>query len=431
MNVVNVRLGELKPYDKNPRKNAAAVDKVEASIKEFGFKVPIVIGKDGTIIAGHTRYLAARSLGLEEVPCIIADDLSDTQIKAFRLADNKTAEFSEWDTGLLLEELDDLAEAHFEMERFGFTSKPEAFEDDFNVDEELEKIDQPITKLKSVWKLGRHRLLCGDSTALADVELLMDGLQADMVFTDPPYNVDYTGGTGLKIKNDNMKDKAFYQFLLQAFTSMYSVCKEGAAIYVCHADSEGLNFRMAFKDSGWDLKQCIVWIKNAIVMGRQDHHWQHEPILYGWKPGKAHTWYGGRKQSTVIKSEDGVFINKIKGAFQLTYNNGVKKVVIEVPEYRVLEASSDEVTTTWRVDKPLKNGEHPTMKPIALCARAIENSSKSGDVALDLFGGSGSTLIACEQLERTCYMMELDEKYCDGIVTRWERLTGEKAERVY
>ena len=207
----------------------------------------------------------------------------------------------------------------------------------------------------------------------------MENQLADMIFTDPPYNVDYKGSAG-KIMNDNMTDDAFYCFLLDAFKNMAQKSKEGAPIYVCHADSEGLNFRAAFREAGWDLKQCIIWVKHHFVMGRQDYQWQHEPILYGWKPGAAHKFYGDRKQTTV-----------------------------------------------WQIDRPMASREHPTMKPVALCAKAIENSSKAGDIVLDLFGGSGSTLIACEQLNRTCYMMELDPIYCDVIIKRWENLTGQKA----
>lgn len=429
MDIQTTSIKNIKPYEKNPRKNNAAVDKVAASIKEFGFQQPIVVDKDNIIIVGHTRYKAAQKLGLSEVPIVVAENLTDAQVQAYRLADNKTAEFAEWDMELLASELSSLSQADFNMEPFGFEHpKEEITEDDFDVDAALPEV--PITKPGDVWQLGRHRLLCGDATVLNDAQKLMAGAVADMVFTDPPYNVDYTGGTGLKIQNDNMENDQFYQFLYGSFVSMFAVTKPGGAIYICHADSEGLNFRKAMAESGWLLKQCIIWIKNALVMGRQDHHWQHEPILYGWKPGSKHNWYGGRKQSTVIKAEDGVFINATKDGYQLTFNNGTQKVVLNVPKYEVVAALSDEVTTTWQIEKPLKNGEHPTMKPIKLCARAINNSSAEGDNVLDLFGGSGSTLIACEQTVRSCYMMELDEKYCDVIIKRWEELTGQKAELI-
>lgn len=428
MKVQNVSIDSIKPYERNPRKNESAVEKVANSIKEFGFKQPIVVDANGVIVAGHTRWKAAKRLGMTEVPVIYANDLTPEQVKAYRLADNKTAEFAEWDAEMLGQELEDLYNADFDMQPFGFEPpKPEPEEDDFDIDEAMP--DVPDTKRGDIYLLGEHRLMCGDATLEEDMSALMEGVQADMVFTDPPYNVDYEGKTkdALKIKNDKMSEDKFYTFLYDSFVSMYQAAKPGAPIYVCHADSEGLNFRKALKDSGWLLKQTIIWVKNTIVMGRQDHHWQHEPILYGWKPGARHTWYGGRKQSTVIDSEDGVFVNKTNDGYQLTFNNGTKKVVLKVPEYTVLEALSDEMTTTWRIEKPIRNGEHPTMKPIKLCARAIENSSREGDIVLDPFGGSGSTLIACEQLGRKCYTMELDERYCDVIVKRWEQLTGEKA----
>lgn len=426
MEVTNKPILEIKPYGKNPRKNDTAVDKVAASIKEFGFKQPIVIDKNGEIIAGHTRYRAAKKIGLDVVPVVIADDLSETQIQAYRLADNKTAEFSEWDFDMLAEELKELSNADFNMKPFGFEDpREEVQEDDFDVDSAIPEV--PVTKRGDIWRLGNHRLMCGDSTLIDDVNKLMGGVLADMVFTDPPYNVNYEGGTGLKIKNDSMSDEKFYNFLYDAYVSMFQAVRAGGAIYVCHAHTEGHNFIRALNDAGWELKQCIVWVKNTLVMGRQDYHWQHEPILYGWKPGESHRWYGGRKQTTVIDAEDGVFVNKIKEGYQLTFNNGNKKVVLNVPEYQVKEVMSEEMTTTWRIEKPLKNGEHPTMKPIKLCARAIENSSKPEEIVLDLFGGSGSTLMACEQVQRKCYAMELDEKYCDVIIKRWEEFTGEKA----
>lgn len=378
----------LIPYVNNPRKNDKAVDVVAGSIQEFGFKNPIIVDKDNVIVAGHTRLLAARKLGLEEVPVIRAEDLTEQQIKAFRLADNKTAEFAEWDMELLaleLEGLDDIFTGFNEVEIADILGLDnEAQEDDFDVDAEAKKIIEPETKPGDVWLLGRHRLMCGDATKIKDVERLVDGRHADLVLTDPPYNVDYEGGTKdkLKIQNDKMEDSRFLQFLTDAFTRMNENSKKGAAIYVFHADVEGHNFRSAFKAAGYSLRQCLIWAKNTMVIGRQDYHWQHEPILYGWKEGAKHAWYGDRKQTTLI-----------------------------------------------RYDRPLRNAEHPTMKPVGLCGYLIGNSSKEGDIVLDLFGGSGSTLIACEQLNRICYMMELDPVYVDVIKNRWEHLTGLKAEK--
>lgn len=390
MTIINKSTNSLIPYINNPRKNDAAVDKVAASIKEFGFKVPIIIDSDNVIVAGHTRLLAAKKLGLESVPCVVADDLSPAQIKAYRIADNKTAEFAEWDDELLKIELEALEELDFNLDLTGFDkseiekllanadgSGPE--EDDFDSDKALEEIKTPITQAGDIWLLGRHRLICGDSTSPEDVAKLMDGKQADLILTDPPYNVDYQGGTKdkLKIQNDKMQDDKFLLFLVSAFKNMYEFSKKGAAIYVFHADSEGYNFRAAFKQAGYQLRQCLIWVKNSLVIGKQDYQWQHEPVLYGWKDGASHAWYSDRKQTTVIK-----------------------------------------------YDKPHKNADHPTMKPVGLCGYFISNSSKEGDIVLDLFGGSGSTMIACEQTGRTCYISEIDPKYCDVIVKRFIEQAG-------
>jgi site-specific DNA-methyltransferase (adenine-specific) len=374
----------LVPYINNPRVNDRAIDAVAGSIAEFGFKNPIIVDRNNVIIAGHTRLLAARKLGLEQVPVIRAEDLTEKQVKAFRIADNKTAEFSEWDDELLameLEGLEDMFTGFSEDEIDALLNQDGpagGVEDDF----EIALPEEPKAKPGDIYQLGKHRLMCGDSTKLEDVQKLMGGEMADMVFTDPPYNVDYTGGTNesLKIQNDNMDDSTFYNFLHDAFSCMLEVTKPGGGIYICHADSEGVNFRSAMVNAGWLLKQCIIWVKNSLVMGRQDYHWRHEPILYGWKPGAAHKWYGGRKQDTV-----------------------------------------------WEVDRPSRNAEHPTMKPIELVARAIRNSSKKDNIVLDTFGGSGSTLIACEQLNRACYTMELDPVYVDVIIDRWEQFTGQEA----
>ncbi|MFA6308614.1 MAG: DNA modification methylase [Clostridia bacterium] len=378
MDIKMLNINEIKPYDKNPRKNDKAVDKVASSIKEFGFQQPIVVDKEGVIIVGHTRYKAAKKLKISEIPVLFANNLSDEQAKAYRLADNKTNEFAEWDLDLLAGELGELKAFEFDMQPYGFEDiKVEVEEDDFDVDAAIP--DEPITKRNDIWLLGKHKLICGDSTSDEDISKLMDNHEADLVLTDPPYNVDYEGATKekLKIQNDKMKDDTFHKFLTDSFFRMYDHSKKGAAIYCFHADSEGYNFRSAFKQAGYQLRQCLVWIKSSMVMGRQDYQWQHEPILYGWKDGASHTWYGDRKQTTLVKFE-----------------------------------------------KPHRNGEHPTMKPIGLCGYFISNSSKEGDIILDPFGGSGSTMIAAEQIGRTCYMSELDEKYCDVIIKRYIELMG-------
>jgi DNA modification methylase len=377
------------PYARNARKiPQQAVDKVAASIQEFGFRQPIVVDKQGVIVAGHTRLLAAQKLGLEQVPVHIASELSPTQIKAYRLADNRLALEASFDNDLLALELAELKLEDFAMELTGFdldelaamealgNSTDEGLTDE---DEVPPTPETPVTAEGDVWTLGNHRLLCGDSTNLTHVQKLMNGEQADLVVTDPPYNVAYEGKTkeALTIKNDRLGDGAFFDFLFQVYTNLYTILKDGAGIYVFHADTEGLNFRRALIESGFKLAQCCIWAKQAMVMGRQDYHWQHEPVLYGWKPTGPHQWYSDRKQ-----------------------------------------------TTLWNFDRPMRNGEHPTMKPVALIEYPIRNSSRQGDIVVDLFGGSGSTLLACEKNARSCRTIELDPKYCDVILQRWADFTG-------
>ena len=315
------------------------------------------------------------------VPCVIADDLTEEQIKAYRLADNKVAELAEWDFDLLGAELDSIIK--IDMCDFGFDfnleeEEKEVVEDDF----EVELPEEPRTKLGDIYQLGNHRLMCGDSTSITDVEKLMGGDLADMLLTDPPYNVDYEGKTKdkLKIENDKMDNDNFRQFLIDAFNNADMVMKAGAVFYIWHADSEGYNFRGACFDVGWKVRQCLIWNKNSMVMGRQDYHWKHEPCLYGWKDGAGHLWASDRKQTTVIS-----------------------------------------------FDRPTRNDLHPTMKPVPLFDYQIKNNTKGGDIVLDLFGGSGTTIMACEQNERRAYTMEFDPRYVDVIISRWEQFTGKKA----
>lgn len=388
MNVQQVKIEKVKPYDKNPRKNKAAVDYVANSIKEFGFQQPIVVDKDMVVIEGHTRLKAAKKLKLKEVPVVIADNLTEEQVKAYRLADNKTAEKAEWDFDLLTDELLSLQELDFDMEQFGFDfdfgEDEEAVEDD---NWEADVPEEPISKRGDIWVLGRHRLMCGDSTDAADVALLMDGNKADMLLTDPPYNVDYTGKASeletRKIENDKMEDSAFQDFLTSAFENAAENMKAGGVFYIWHADSEGLNFRVACKKAGFQVRQCLIWNKNAMVMGRQDYQWKHEPCLYGWKDGASHLWASDRKQTTVLEFE-----------------------------------------------KPQKNNLHPTMKPIKLFDYQIKNNTKGDDIVLDLFGGSGTTIMAAEQNGRRGFVMEYDPKFVDVIVDRWEQFTGMKAKKI-
>lgn len=372
LNVVMMKTSDLIDYKNNPRKNDKAVEAVANSINSFGFKVPVIIDKNNVLVCGHTRVKAAKKLGIEEMPVIIADDLNEDQIKAFRIADNKTAELADWDMDKLAEELKLI---EMDMEQFGFDDLEklldrDVLEDDFK--EEL--LETAYSKKGDVFVFGKHRLMCGDSTKSEDVEKLMNGTKADMIFTDPPYNVDYEGSTGMKIQNDKQSDEDFYNFLLNAFKNMHESVKPGGAIYVCHADSEGVNFRNAFKAAGFKLAECLIWVKNSLVLGRQDYQWRHEPILYGWKEGAGHYFINDRSQDTI-----------------------------------------------WEYNKPKVNDLHPTMKPLELVGRAIKNSSKNGEIVLDLFGGSGSTMIAAEQINRVAYLMELDEKYTDVIVKRMLR----------
>lgn len=380
MNIIEKPINEVIPYEKNPRINDNAVPAVMKSIEEFGFKVPIVIDKNGTIVTGHTRLKAAKKLGMKTVPCIVADDLTPEQIKAFRLADNKVAEAAEWDMELLAEELDGIVDIDMSDFNFGdITDSPsseDVVEDD---DENIELPSEPKTRLGDLWTIGRHKLMCGDATSGDVLKRLVGGDKVDMYLTDPPYNVAYEGKTEdkLTIQNDSMEDSAFYQFLVDSFVAADSVMNEGAAFYIWHADSEGYNFRGACRAVEWELRECLIWNKNTMVLGRQDYQWKHEPCLYGWKGGAAHNWYGDRKQTTVID-----------------------------------------------MNKPNRNAEHPTMKPVQLFAYLMENSSKPGDIVLDSFCGSGTTLIACEQMNRAARVLELDPKYCDVIVERYINLVG-------
>lgn len=382
MEIINKNIEEIKMYENNPRNNDGAVEYVANSIKEFGFKVPIVLDKNNVIVAGHTRYKAAKLLKITEIPCIIADDLSDEQVKAFRLIDNKAAELASWDIDLLNLELENIKDIDMDLFNFEISNILDNVVDD---EYEVELPEEPKTKSGNIYKLGNHYLMCGDSTNADDVKRLMNNQLADLIVTDPPYNVNYEGKTGdnLKIMNDNMENNQFYSFLESAFINLYESIKDGGSIYVFHADTEGLNFRKAMMSSGFKLAECLVWVKNAFVMGRQDYHWKHEPVLYGWKPGASHYFINDRSQSTVLE-----------------------------------------------FDKPIRNEDHPTMKPIDLIAYLINNSSKKDEIVLDLFGGSGTTMIACEQTNRKAFIMELDPRYCDVIVDRWEKFTNQKAELI-
>ncbi|MDD7264029.1 MAG: DNA modification methylase [bacterium] len=375
--VIQMKLTDLIPYENNPRINDDAIDVVANSIKEFGFKNPIIIDKDNVIVCGHTRRLAAIKLGLTEVPCIRADDLTEDQIKAFRVADNKTSELSTWDLDKLKIELGDI---ELNMADFGFEDlldqmKELPEDDEFDADTELEK--EAFVKKGDIWHLGRHKLMCGDSTT-SDVQVLMEGKYADLCVTDAPYNVDYEGGSGMKIQNDNMSGEEFYKFLDKAFKNINLSLKPGACFYEFFATREHVNFENALKDNDLNPKQELIWSKNGqFTLGRQDYQWDFEPCFYGWKNGASHNWYSDRKQKCV-----------------LTF------------------------------DKPKRNELHPTQKPVPLISYLMKNSSRPKDLVIDLFGGSGTTLIAAEETDRTCFTMEIDEKYASAIVRRYVKAKG-------
>lgn len=382
-------IDSVRPYPGNPRLNDAAVDAVAASIRAFGFRQAIVTDAEGVIVVGHTRWRAARKLGLKKVPVHVASDLTEAELRGYRLADNKTHEFAQWDYDLLPIEIGALREMHFDLSVLGF-----------NVDELAEIMavsthgedpdvvpeppGEPKSKRGELYALGRHRLLVGDATCETNVQRVMCGQQAHLLLTDPPYGVSYVGKTkdALTIENDRIGDEQTFQtFLASAFRCADSVMRAGAAFYVWHADSEGFTFRAACRDVGWKVRQCLVWAKSSMVLGRQDYQWRHEPCLYGWKDGAAHQWLSDRSQTTLLE-----------------------------------------------FDRPSRSAEHPTMKPVALFAYQMANSTRKGQRVLDLFAGSGTTVIAAEQTGRTAHVLELDARYADVVIQRWESFAGKKAE---
>jgi site-specific DNA-methyltransferase (adenine-specific) len=360
--------------------------------------------------------MGATKLGMTEVPCLFIEDLTETQKRAYILADNKLALDAGWDDEILRKEIMELDQLDFDVSLAGFDindfdideTSIEFQEDDFDFDESLP--DEPKAKRGDIYQLGNHRLMCGDSTSQEDIDKLVDGAIMDLCVTDPPYNVNYEGTAG-KIENDNMNDLAFHDFLYDFYVQMLRVLKEGGAYYIFHADSEGLNFRSALKEAGGQVKQNLIWVKNSLVLGRQDYQWKHEPCLYGWKEGAGHYFINKRNQTTVF--EEGLNLD------ELTLDE-LKEVVKDLLDDKF-------PSTIIRENKPQRNDVHPTMKPIKLISRLVKNSSKNGENVIDFFGGSGSTLISCEKLGRNCYTIELDPKYVDVIIDRWEELTGKKA----
>lgn len=385
-----VDIDSLKPWENNPRTHSAAqIEQIRRSIREFGFTNPVLVDETGRLVAGHGRVLAAKAEGLAELPAIELNGLSEAQKRALVIADNQIATNAGWDENLLRLELDTLKDDEFDLSIVGFTDEElerllaDPLEEGLtDPDDTPEPPVDPVTVLGDVWLLGKHRVMCGDSTAITDMERLVNGRPCDMWLTDPPYNVAYVGKTkdALKIENDSMSDDQFRSFLRDAFVTADTSMKAGAVFYIWHADSEGYNFRGACRDAGWKVRQCLVWKKQTLVMGRQDYHWKHEPCLYGWKDGAGHLWATDRKQTTVLE-----------------------------------------------FDRPSRSTDHPTMKPVALFEYQMLNNTKGGDIILDSFGGSGTTCIAAEKNGRESRLMELDPKYCDVIVQRWQDFTGKQA----
>ena len=373
---------KLIPYVNNARTHSAEqVNKLRASLREFGFINPVIVDKDLNVIAGHGRILAAKEEKIPEVPCVYVDYLTEAQKKAYILADNRMAMDAGWDEELLRVEIEALQAEAFDVSLTGFDEKEisdlfkdsdgtGAEDDDFDLSAALEQA--AFVEQGDVWTVGRHRLMCGDATITEDVQKLMDGKKANLILTDPPYGVSFQSADGLSIQNDSIKGEEFYQFLLAAMQNMVSVLEPGGAAYVFHADTEGLNFRRAFVDAGLHLAGCCIWVKNSLVLGRSDYQWQHDPVLYGFFKNGKHSWYSDRKQTTI-----------------------------------------------WNFDKPKRNKNHPTSKPLDLLAYPIGNSTQANAIVLDTFGGSGSTLMACEQTNRICYTMELDPKYASVILRRY------------
>lgn len=392
MKIVQTSTATLIPYARNSRTHSdEQVAQIAASIKEFGFTNPVLVDADGGIIAGHGRVMAARKLGMKDVPTVCLDYMTEAQKKAYIIADNKLALNAGWDNDMLRIEIDELKGLDFDIDLLGFDgdelaalfAEAETHTEGLTDDDDCpEPPEDPVTKPGDIWVLGNHRLMCGDSTSMDDLASLCGGQMVDMWLTDPPYNVAYEGKTkdALTIQNDSMSDDSFRQFLRDAYTAADSVMKAGAVFYILFADCETYNFTGALKDSGWLLRQMLIWKKSSIVMGRKDYHFKHEPCLYGWKEGAAHLWASDRKQTTILE-----------------------------------------------FDKPQRNGEHPTMKPVALFEYQMLNNTKGGDIVLDSFGGSGTTMIAAEKNGRHARLMEIDPKYCDVIIKRWQDFTGKSA----
>ena len=442
MKLITKKLAEMRPAAYNPRKDLTPDDieyqRIRRSIQELGYVKPIILNDDDTIISGHQRRKVLIDLGYTEAECIVVS-CDKQKEKALNIALNKIT--GEWDNAKLKDLLLELDISDFDISVTGYgqsdledlvaglSIEAEAQDDGFDTDAAAAEIKEPESRRGDIYILGNHRLMCGDSTDPEDVAELMAGTQADLVITDPPYNVDYeekaealigsghssTNRDTSRIANDSMEESEFYDFLLQTFENLKEATRPGGVIYVFHADSKGLTFRQAFQDAGLTLRQVLIWEKNTFVLGRQDYQWRHEPILYGWKDGAGHYFVKERNHDTVLLDDDIDF-------------EAMKKQELLAYIYERRKAYQD-LTTVLFENKPVRSDLHPTMKPVQLIGRLMRNSSVGGATVLDLFGGSGSTLMAAEQLGRRCCTMEMDPKYCDVIIRRWEEFTGRRAQR--
>lgn len=432
--IVMRSVADLLPYAANSRNHSPAqIDALCAVIRKAGWTNPLLIA-DGGILAGHGRVMAAKKLGLARVPCIDLSHLTELERKALVISDNRLAELATWDLEVLKAETDLLRDAGLDVEEltaFSEADLTDLFADILgpnsgNTDPEAVPPlpDEPVSRLGDIWVMGAHRIGCMDSLSIPAWDLLMGGIQADLCVTDPPYNVAYEGGTKdkLTIINDSMSDVAFRQFLVDAHEAMYAVMKPGAPVYVAHSDTEGLNFRAALKEAGFKLSGCLIWQKNSLVMGRSDYQWKHEPILYGWKPGAAHKWYGGRKLTTVVEYGDSAPFTKLPDG-RWSINAGGATLILS-GDVKVEEAAPGSIIYH---DKPTRSDLHPTTKPVGLWEKLIAPSSRPGDVVIDSFSGSGTTVLACERMGRVARVAELDPRFVDVAVRRWEQYTGLRA----
>jgi DNA modification methylase len=435
---------KITPNPRNPNQHPDKQIKLLAKIiKGHGWRAPITVSKrSGFVIRGHGRLAAALSLGLDEAPVDLQDYATDAEEYADMIADNRISELAEINQEELNSLVAELDGMKYDTGLLGFTDKQikemlaaqekeGVHEDNFDAEAEAAAIAEPMVKPGEVWRLGDHTLMCGDSTLKADVNKALGGRMCDMIFTDPPYNVMYVGGhpedaPREEIENDKMSNEEFYDFLFAVYSRLEEVAKPGAAFYVCFPTAQIVNFHTAASAAGLDVKQILIWVKQRFVMGRQDYQWNYEPILYGWKPGASHKFFGGRKLTTALPAECPASVETSSdGSSLIKIPCGLKTMILKVPSYEVVNDA--DINSLWFVDAPIKSEEHPTMKPVKLAAKAILNSSEKSDLVVDLFGGSGTTLIACEQTGRQCCTMELMPKYCDVIIRRWEKLTGNKA----